>query len=58
MEPVSFGAGRQALAFGTQKLNLDQTGACGPIVSVYIRDLDGNLSEVSSYPVGGSDPAP
>jgi catechol 2,3-dioxygenase-like lactoylglutathione lyase family enzyme len=98
MEAVTFGAGRQSLAFGTQKLNLHQagreyepkaaqatpgsadlcfitratpdavlshlancgvtvlegpvmrTGARGPIVSVYFRDPDGNLLEVSSYP--------
>src|SRR4051812_45944405 len=97
MEAVAFGAGRRALAFGTQKLNLHQagreyepkaahptpgsadlcfltratpdavlshlancgvtvlegpvtrTGARGPIVSVYFRDPDGNLLEVSSY---------
>jgi len=98
MEAVTFGAGRRALAFGTQKLNLHQagreyepkagqptpgsadlcfitsaapdqvlahlahcgitalegpvtrTGARGPIVSVYFRDPDGNLLEISSYP--------
>jgi catechol 2,3-dioxygenase-like lactoylglutathione lyase family enzyme len=27
-----------------------RTGARGPIVSVYLRDPDGNLLEVSSYP--------
>jgi catechol 2,3-dioxygenase-like lactoylglutathione lyase family enzyme len=27
-----------------------RTGARGPIVSVYFRDPDGNLLEVSSYP--------
>ncbi|KEK22331.1 VOC family protein [Bacillus gaemokensis] len=26
-----------------------RTGALGPIVSVYIRDLDGNLIEISNY---------
>jgi catechol 2,3-dioxygenase-like lactoylglutathione lyase family enzyme len=98
MEAVTFGAGRRALAFGPQKLNLHQagreyepkaaqatpgsadlcfitratpdavlshlancgvtvlegpvmrTGARGPIVSVYFRDPDGNLLEISSYP--------
>lgn len=30
-----------------------RTGARGPIVSVYFRDPDGNLLEVSSYPSGG-----
>ncbi len=97
MEPVSFGAGRQALAFGQQKINLHpadaplmphatrptpgsadlclitctpipevmahlkglglaiekgpvlRTGAVGPITSVYVRDPDGNLIEVSTY---------
>jgi catechol 2,3-dioxygenase-like lactoylglutathione lyase family enzyme len=27
-----------------------KSGACGPICSVYVRDPDGNLIEVSSYP--------
>lgn len=97
MEVTSFGNGRKALQFGSQKLNLHEygkefepkastplpgsidlcfitpvpldevivhleklqvaieegpvhrTGALGPIVSVYIRDPDGNLIEVSNY---------
>jgi catechol 2,3-dioxygenase-like lactoylglutathione lyase family enzyme len=97
MQPVSFGAGRRALAFGRQKINLHpaeaplvpyaarptpgsadlclitstpipdvmahlqsigvaieegpvpRTGAVGPITSVYLRDPDGNLIEVSTY---------
>jgi catechol 2,3-dioxygenase-like lactoylglutathione lyase family enzyme len=105
MQPVSFGAGRRALAFGQQKINLHpadaplkpyaarptpgsadlclitstpvpeviadlrslgitieegpvpRTGALGPITSVYFRDPDGNLIEVSHYE-GGAQQAP
>jgi catechol 2,3-dioxygenase-like lactoylglutathione lyase family enzyme len=97
MKTVAFGAGRVALAFGNQKINLHQagrefepkanhptpgsvdicliagvslaeaiahleacgvpiidgpttrTGATGPIQSVYFRDPDSNLIEVSTY---------
>ena len=97
MDVVTFGAGRKALAFGAQKINLHQaghefepkagcptpgsadiclisatplseviahlarcevpilegpvrrTGATGPIQSVYFRDPDHNLIEVSTY---------
>ncbi|MDX6348784.1 MAG: hypothetical protein QOF84_3574 [Streptomyces sp.] len=97
MEPVTFGDGRRALAFGDSKINLHQvgheldprarrptrgsadlcfivrtpleqvlaeliskgirveegpvkrTGALGPIESVYLRDPDGNLIEISTY---------
>ena len=96
MRPISFGDGRNALCFGSMKINLHQqgkefepkarrptsgsadlcfitsvplqqviehlsccdvpiiegpvprTGATGPIQSVYLRDPDGNLIEVSN----------
>lgn len=95
MERVTFGAGRTALGFGSQKINLHEagrefepkavrptpgsgdlcflasrplaeviaaieaagiavedgpvprTGAAGPITSIYLRDPDGNLVEIS-----------
>ena len=97
MQVVTFGAGRTALAFGSQKINLHQagrefdpkalhptpgsgdlcliadvpldeviahirscgvvieegpaprSGAMGPIESIYLRDPDGNLIEISNY---------
>ena len=98
MEAITFGEGRKALRFGSQKINLHQlgaevlpnaahatagsadlclltntplpqvlaelaahqieaisdivprTGAVGAIESVYLRDPDGNLLEISRYP--------
>ena len=79
MTVETFGAGRTALRFGGQKINLHdfcliteipivdviahleaegfgieempstRTGATGPITSIYLRDPDRNLVEVSNY---------
>jgi catechol 2,3-dioxygenase-like lactoylglutathione lyase family enzyme len=103
MEVITFGAGRTALRFGNQKINLHQagqefepkaaqptmgsadlcfltrtplsewishlrgagvdilegpvrrTGALGPIESIYLRDPDGNLIEVSTEVAGDAE---
>jgi catechol 2,3-dioxygenase-like lactoylglutathione lyase family enzyme len=100
MRVETFGAGRVALRFGSQKINLhragyewepkadhplpgsadlcfvtslpienviehlrscdvaliegpvERTGALGPMQSIYLRDPDGNLIELSNYPDG------
>jgi catechol 2,3-dioxygenase-like lactoylglutathione lyase family enzyme len=100
MRVETFGAGRVALLFGSQKINLhragyewepkadhplpgsadlcfvtslpienviehlrscdvaliegavERTGALGPMQSIYLRDPDGNLIELSNYPDG------
>ncbi len=37
---------------------VEKTGALGPMMSVYFRDPDGNLVEVSNYPAGAAASAP
>jgi catechol 2,3-dioxygenase-like lactoylglutathione lyase family enzyme len=54
MHAITFGAGRRALEFGDNKINLHKAGSefsphAVPITSVYIRDPDGNLIEIASY---------
>jgi catechol 2,3-dioxygenase-like lactoylglutathione lyase family enzyme len=39
-----------------EKGPIEAEGACGPLISVYCRDPDGNLIEISSYrSIGGAD---
>jgi catechol 2,3-dioxygenase-like lactoylglutathione lyase family enzyme len=53
MQHTVVGEDRHALSFGEQKINLHvagrrRTGASGPIRSIYVRDPDGNLVELST----------
>jgi catechol 2,3-dioxygenase-like lactoylglutathione lyase family enzyme len=38
-----------ALGVAVEEGPVDRTGALGPIRSVYVRDPDGNLVEISTY---------
>lgn len=61
MEIVTFAAGRKALVFGEQKINLHEkgefepkalnptVGSLGTLISVYVNDPEGNLIEISNY---------
>ena len=41
-----------AIGIAVEEGPVPRTGARGPITSVYIRDPDGNLIELSNYPEG------
>ena len=47
MRAETFGEGRLALRFGDNKINLHRAGAAGALESLYVRDPDGNLVELS-----------
>jgi len=56
MQLSNFANNRQALTFGSQKINIEEgpvlrtgsTGSTGQLTSIYIRDPDGNLIELSN----------
>ena len=45
----TFGQGRKAAGVAIEEGPVARTGATGPITSLYFRDPDGNLVEVSNY---------
>jgi catechol 2,3-dioxygenase-like lactoylglutathione lyase family enzyme len=62
MDVLTFGEGRTALHFGAQRIHVhpvgsgidvvegptERVGAAGALLSVYVRDPDGNLVELSN----------